>query len=251
MRILLKKAILFGSLLVFSPINMAGDVRGFTVEPSNTTPSQQQSGNLAEMNTMVNQLAPQVMMNLQQFLLGINQLSTPGLTSQQGITLLQQLIPIAAQLSNNLNQLSYLVSDINKSNPQGQPLAAVMQKVAVNNASGAQVFSTWHGLLQGLLNALTTNDIASFQVILQKMPLASQQFVAFVQRVGTLQNEVNAIQQQATTNQSQTPATAQQNMELYRIMGEMNQMQHNTTMGIINNMGPTCDYTAGNTCYHQ
>lgn len=259
MRMLFKKAILLGSLLVFSSISMAGDVRGFTVEPSNTPPSQQPIGNLAEINAMVNQLVPQVMTNLQQFMFGINQLSTPGLSSEQGITLLQQLIPIAAQLNNNLNQLSYLVNEGNKSNPQGQPLTAVTQKVAANNAYGAQVFSSWHGLLQGLLNALTTNDVASFQVISQKIPLASQQFVTFIQRVGTLQNEVNAIQQQATTNQSQMqiPATAQQNLQLYNQMNQlnhqiqMNQMQHDTTMGIINNMGSTCDYTIDDTCYNE
>ncbi len=250
MRMLFKKAILLGSLLVFSPISMAGDVRGFTVEPNNPPPSQQPSGNLAKINVMVNQLVPQVMTNLQQFMLGINQLSTPEFSSEQGITLLQELIPIAAQLNNNLNQLSYLVSEGNRSNPQEQPLTAVTQKDATNNAYGAQVFSTWHGLLQGLLNALTTNDTASFQVISQKIPLASQQFVTFIQRVGTLQNEVNALQ--ANQSKMQTPATAQQNQQFNNAMSEkINQMHHDTMMSIINNMGTTCSYTEGDTCYNE
>jgi len=179
--------------------------------------------------SQMQQLTNTIAMQMTSFIQGLQQWGTGTMSDAAAEQLFETgLIPTARSLKTNFSQLSRLNN--NTGNQQFQNWS--------NN--GVSIFAEWEQVLTKILSSSQAKDLVTLEaVVKQRIPVISQRTGQFMQVLQNANNNNN----QSYDNLLKTQREQQMQQQNYQMMSNMSKMQHNTMMGIINNMAsPTVDH---------
>jgi hypothetical protein len=220
-----------------------------------------QADQLNMMYNQMNQSMGNAFQAIPLFANGLSQMENMQ-NEQQLYVLLQQLIPIAHNISNNFNQAYQIGQQLTASLPSGSPQAMIINQWTNLNGQGVNTFANWLNALVPMQQALQTQNSAQMETAVAQMFNAVNETVNLANGVQIVTQETNNIIASYSNSGNGNNSNANwgnsngMSMAEYQMLSQMSASMHDTSMNILNNIGGVnCNswnynYSTGNDEYH-